>query len=136
MLGVEPERIELEKHSHGDKGVWPAVETIDLKQPFRNLDRVEIQSGSNAKVDFSGGTIVDSVLVVGDNGQGVIWPTPIPVSERLPEDHDTMVLAFDGECWYMVVWIGDRWTDDDPDMRLEYEQGNFTHWLPLPPKPE
>jgi hypothetical protein len=57
------------------------------------------------------------------------WPRPIPVSERLPEAGQRVLVFADGE-WHSAVW-GD-WVDG---YRETYEPSS-THWLPIPPKPE
>jgi hypothetical protein len=68
------------------------------------------------------------------------WPRPIPVSERLPEDH-TQVLAHcdsGGADWWGICAIDadGKWREitwcSDGTIPIR----NVTHWLPLPPKPE
>lgn len=64
----------------------------------------------------------------------------IPVTERLPEEHqfvlirqdeDRMMVAvrIDGEWWY-------RYFAYDIDSWDENEQGTITHWMPLPEPPK
>jgi hypothetical protein len=76
---------------------------------------------------------------------GILWPRPIPVSERLPKEADISidsdeqtVLCFDGEedCeWACSVYCDGSFWARYPVPRTQRLAG-VTHWLPLPPKPE
>ncbi|GAA0491516.1 DUF551 domain-containing protein [Tatumella punctata] len=58
----------------------------------------------------------------------------IPVSDRLPEDSSTMVLALeaDGSAWIAYYdKFRERWDDGD----FHDDITGVTHWMPLPEPP-
>lgn len=139
---MEPERIELTKQSRIDTVEWPTAGTILDKELPAGLGHVTIRAGSNAKIEFSGGTIADSVLVIGDDGVWVLWPRPIPVGERPPKKRGWYFAYAPRKHWITPVWQLAFWeteiapgegvwaSDDSPMVELA-----VTHWLPLPPDP-
>jgi hypothetical protein len=67
--------------------------------------------------------------------------TPIPVSLRLPDDHEKVLIFTrtwieDGEwqagSYYKRQWLVSCGADDCTYFPLDHA----THWLPLPPSPE
>lgn len=80
--------------------------------------------------------------------RGTSWPTPIPVSERLPES-GVMVLAWNDPDprhgsndpfagWYLAYYSPEdgSWTQEQTGPHAEYNELELiTHWLPLPPSP-
>ena len=57
-------------------------------------------------------------------------------TERLPEPASIeLVLAWDGEFWMQLAWLGDRWRDELQDPMVDFSTDQITHWLPLPPAP-
>ena len=62
-------------------------------------------------------------------------PKWIPVTERLPEESGSYLIADSGhvtEAYYGKEWAGDNWTDP-VEMYMTFHP---THWMPIPQPPE
>lgn len=66
-------------------------------------------------------------LTIKDSELKPVWPNPIPVSERLPDEEE--------ECLFFDSKHGD-WFMNSLDDIPEETRPDITHWLPLPPNPE
>ena len=77
--------------------------------------------------------IVDSImeLLATDNNVGDKW---IPVSERLPENSKDVLVWGSGYAvhiaWYVPTF--NEWRTNEYD----YDDGEVTHWMPLPEPPK
>lgn len=72
------------------------------------------------------------------------WPAPIPVSERLPDDGDDVLVLIKFARDGFVDWgVGSQVAEDwriwgqccQETEGCEDEDREVTHWLPFPPKP-
>lgn len=66
------------------------------------------------------------------NGDSPQWPRWIPVTKRLPEHHQ-LVLVFDPECFgfgLAALTKDQGWRGEEVNMYAP------THWMPLPAPPE
>ena len=70
-----------------------------------------------------------------------LWPIPISVEERLPEEY-VDVLGWDGRKWDVTCIAEDKssgmvgWYYIGAGGDDYYDGKSITHWLELPPKPE
>lgn len=73
--------------------------------------------------------------------EGVQWPRPIPVSERLPECGGEYVVCErninrpDDALWSIADFVDGKFSGNDYNGEPRYTLDYVTHWLPLPPKP-
>lgn len=66
------------------------------------------------------------------------WPHAIPVSERLPREHASILIWTDNydQTWLRGCLIGNGdWVECTEFDSYVRKQDKVTHWLPLPPKP-
>lgn len=67
--------------------------------------------------------------------KGSTW---IPVSERMPDRYEVVLVAYEGAiapttCRGLLAWDGDAWRVGFSDDRYP---GTVTHWMPLPEAPK
>ena len=99
-----------------------------LIELLKNIPQVNHAQAAVDGLDYVFGCAADHLIA-----NGVIIPRWIPVTERLPEDFEE-VLVYDGD--FVQPGVHFRGRFDEYGNYESYEIYGVTHWMPLPEPPE